>query len=112
MNGLRPNNLILRCYGHRTNKGNWVGVCLELNVAVEADSPDLLKKKMGEAIQSYIEVLLDTKDSASIPPLLYRPAPPMDWAKYYLIRFALFIKGLPRLFVFKESIPFHLAHNC
>jgi hypothetical protein len=112
MDGLRPSNLILKCYGHRTNKGNWVGVCLELNVAVEADSPDLLKKKMGEAIQSYIEALLDTKDAASIPGLLYRPAPAIDWMKYYLIRSALFIKRLPRLLIFKEFIPVHLAHNC
>jgi|APIni6443716594_1056825.scaffolds.fasta_scaffold1517040_1 hypothetical protein len=112
MRALRPINLILKCYGHRTNKGNWVGVCLELNLAVEADSPDLLRKKMSEAIQSYVEVLLDTNDSASIPELLSRPAPPIDWAKYYLIRFVLFVRRLSRLFIFKESIPFHLAHNC
>ena len=112
MGALKPINLILRCYAHRTNKHNWVGVCLELNLAVEADSPAALREKMAEAISSYIEALLDTNDPASIPELLNRRAPLLDWGKYYLICFALFIKGLSRPFVFKESIPFHLAHGC
>jgi predicted RNase H-like HicB family nuclease len=113
MRELRPENLILRCYAHRTDKHNWVAVCLELNLAVEADSVEALREKMSDAIEGYIETLLDTNDPASIPELLHRRAPFLDWIKYYLIRLIIRIKRLSRrLVVYKQSIPFHLAHSC
>ena len=112
MANVKPSRFILRCYGHKTEKGNWFGVCLDLNLAVEAESPELLEQKMGEAIVSYIETVLDTDDKRSIPQLLSRRAPIYDWFMYYLIKLAVFVKQFPGRFIFKEIVPFHLAHSC
>ena len=107
-----PDKLVLRCYGHKIKQDKWFGVCLELNLAAEANSPDELKQKMGDMIASYIETVLDTNDKSSIPALLYRRAPMRNWVFYYFIRIIIFIKQFPGNFTFEEIVPFHLAHNC
>ncbi len=105
--------LILRCYGYRRNGSNWVGVCLELNLAVEAGSINELKAKMNEVIESYIATVLDTEDKDSIPRLLSRRAPIQDWLIYYFIRLVCVVKQIRgKIITFKEILPFHLAHNC
>ena len=35
MPNIRPDRLVLRCYGHRKKNGRYYGVCLELNIAAE-----------------------------------------------------------------------------
>jgi len=112
MANIRPKDLVLRCYGHSVNNKPYIGVCVDLNIAVQADSPDELKKKMGDAIVSYFEAVLDTDDRQSVPGLIRRKAPMRDWVIYYLIKFIVLIRQIPTNFTFKEYIPFHLAHNC
>ena len=111
MANVKPGNFILKCYGHKTEKGNWFGLCLDFNLAVEAESPELLKKKMNEVIISYIDTVLYTGDKESIPQLFSRRAPLLDWLKYYYISLVLFIRRFPGDFIFKEIVPFHLAHS-
>ncbi|RPI79575.1 MAG: hypothetical protein EHM45_02445 [Desulfobacteraceae bacterium] len=108
----KPKKLLLRCYGHKTEKGNWVGICIDLNIAIEAADRALLRKKMNEAINSYLEVVLNTNDKETIPQLLFRRAPVGDWISYYLIKFILMLHKLSEKFTFDEYIPFHLSHNC
>jgi hypothetical protein len=112
MANISLNRFVLRCYGYKLKHAPYVGVCVDLNIAVQADSPDELKKKMGDAISSYLEVVLDTNDKESIPTLLQRKAPIRDWVIYYLIKCIVLIRQIPTNFTFKEYIPFHLAHNC
>lgn len=112
MRNLKPSDFVLKCYGYKSSDGPYVGVCLNLNIAVQADSVEELKTKMGDAISSYLDVVLDTDDLESIPDLINRKAPLADWAFYYLIRLLLSFKNLRDKFVFKKYIPFHLAHNC
>lgn len=112
MGELEPSKLVLKCYGHPTREGRYFGVCLNLNVAVEAVSIEELQSKMSEAIISYIETVLDTVDKASVPELLCRRAPLRDWLIYYFIKAAGHIKKFPGNFTFKEFIPFHLVHSC
>jgi hypothetical protein len=112
MEVLRPKNLILRCYGYKLGNNQFVGVCIDLNIAVQANSPAELKKKMNNAIVSYFEVVLDTDDQHSITILLSRKAPLRDWIIYYLIKTIVFVRQIPTNFIFQEYIPFHLAHNC
>ena len=109
---VRPNQLVLRCYGYRTRSGRWYGVCVDLNIAVEASSIEELRSKMGEALQSYLEAVLATEDRSSVPGLLSRKAPVGDWLRYYLIKLLLLIKKFPDNFIFREYIPFHLSHAC
>ncbi len=109
---IRPEKLILRCYGYKLGDRPFVGVCLDLNIAVEAEGMPELKRKMNDAIISYVDAVLDTDDKPSIALLMNRKAPLRDWMIYYLLKFVLKIKSLPPNFTFKEYIPIHLAHRC
>ena len=111
MANVNPRKLILKCYGYKTKKGNWFGLCLDFNLAIEAESPQLLEQKMGEAIVSYIETVLDTNDKKSVPQLFTRRAPIYDWLIYYLIKLNRLIMQFPNNIIFKELIPIHLAHS-
>jgi len=112
MGAISPRRFVLRCYGQKTEKGNLVGVCLDLDIAVEAESIEELKRKMNQAFQTYLETVLDTDDTDSIPHLLTRRAPLKDWVLYYFIKSIHYIRRFPGNFTFKEIIPFHLAHSC
>lgn len=112
MPNFKPGNLVLRCYGYRSSDGYYIGVCVDLNIAVQAGSPRELRSKMADSIVTYIDTVLDTEDRDSIPALMSRRAPIQDWIAYYLIKFIVFVRNFRGRFVFKEHIPFHLAHNC
>lgn len=111
MANISPNNLILRCYGYRTRKGNWYGVCLNFDIAVEAEDKDHLKRKMHDVLVSYVESVKDTEDNSSIPFLLSRRSPIKDWLIYYGIRLLVFLRDFPNNFTFEDAVPFHLAHE-
>ena len=100
---ISSDKLIIRCYGEK--KGNkWIGVCLDFNLATEANSSDELVRKMSEIIKSYIETVLATKDKGSIPALLSRKAPLRDWFKYYFIHIVIFVKDFHKFITFEEAI--------
>ncbi len=112
MANVTPSKLVIRCYGYRMPAGEYVGVCVDLNIAVQAESPQMLRIKMFKAIRSYIETVLDTQDRDSIPYLLSRKAPIKDWVLYYLIKLVCFIREFPNSFFrFKEHLPFQLNHS-
>ncbi len=108
---MQPSNLILRCYGYRTN-GIWSALCLDFNIAVEAETPEQLKAKMKDMIESYIETVLDTDDDVSVPSLMMRKAPLQDWIVYYALCVIAGLRELPGKILFKQIIPFHLAGHC
>lgn len=113
MANISPSKFVLRCYGHRKRNGRWYGVCLNLNLAAEAETREEIKKKLCDMIVSYIETVMDTDDHDSIPALLERRAPAIDWIKYYRIKLLITINNFPGEFTFKEFIPFKLApDNC
>ena len=60
-------------------------------------------------IVSYIETVMDTDDHDSIPALLERRAPAIDWIRYYRIKLLISINNFSGEFTFKEFIPFKLA---
>ena len=112
MANISPDRLILRCYGHKINNSKWFGLCLNFNIAIEADTQEQLKQKMNQVLTSYIETVYDTNDTSSIPELLARRAPLKDWLMYYKIKLAVFINNFSGNFTFKEALPVHLAHSC
>lgn len=107
----KPHHFVLRCYGYKDRRGKWCGVCLELNLAAEADSAQELKSKLGSMIESYIGTVLETDEKGSIPSLLRRKAPLNDWIYYFLIFLLNYIRQIPDRMTFDEIIPFRLAHN-
>lgn len=65
---MRPKELVLRCYGYRDAHGKWCGVCLDFNLAAEADSITELRTKINAMIESYVEAVLDTERRRLHPP--------------------------------------------
>ncbi len=109
MSQISPDQLVVRCCGHRQKNGRYYGVCLEFNIAAEACSKEELKEKLEAMIRSYIAAVLDTGEKDSVPILMSRKAPLRDWVIYYLISFIISIRNFPTNFTFKRFIPFHLS---
>ena len=76
----------LKCYGSQLISGKWYGICLNFNLAAEAETIDELKTKLNRMIKSYIEAVIDTNDPDSIPVLLSRRASLLSWLKYYALK--------------------------
>jgi len=107
---MQPANLLLRCYGFYRD-GQRYGLCLGLDIAAQADSPQALRQKLAEMIESYVKTVLDTEDKASVAALLDRRAPAQDWLRYLVAVVAAKIQPARRL-LFKQALPFHLAAHC
>ena len=87
----------------------WEALCLDFNLAVEAETPEQLKAKMHDMIESYIETVLDTDDKASVVSLMMRKAPLKDWIVYYALCAIAGLRDLTGKILFKQIIPFHLG---
>ena len=109
---MKPQDLILRCYGYETPDGKWVAKCIDLSLVVEEDSIEKLKRSLLNAIISYIETVYDTKDKESIPKLLRRKSPLKDIAEYHFIAFLCQIHEMKNWLVFEQAIPMQPALAC
>lgn len=100
---------ILRCYGHEINPGKWYGMCIDLDLSVEADSPESLRAEMKDVIVGYIEAVLNTDDKVSIKRLLNRKSPLRYQLTYYYIRAVVsinrFRKDIQKKLTFNEVLP-------
>lgn len=106
MSEISPDKLVLRCFGHKTEKGNWFGKCIELNIAAEAESVEELESKLYDMITSFFRTVYETDDHKSIPALLKRRAPISDYLKYHFIKFLVSIMRFSKKYTqFNESIP-------
>ena len=72
---------ILHCYA-RPEGNYYIGQCLELDLAVQADSLREVRQKLEECLQSYLESL----DPENVHDLFPRPAPLPVWLDYYRVR--------------------------
>ena len=71
---------VLRCYA-RSEADHYIGQCLELDLAVQANSIPEVRRKMEECLQSYLESL----DAQNVRDLFPRPAPLHVWLDYYRV---------------------------
>ncbi len=103
---MKVDDLLLRCYAHdnHDNHDVWVAVCVDLAIAVQADSYDDARALLGLAINDYIKEALsiDKKHAAY---LLSRKSPLLDRIKYYLIKFKLFRLYIHAAKAFKDPMP-------
>lgn len=104
-------DLILRCYGYKTPRNTWIAKCIDLDLATEEDTFQEARRSLEEAIEGYIETVLDTEDKESIVRLLQRKSPIRDRLIYESIRLSLTRKvSASQPIPFLQPIPFHLAH--
>lgn len=73
-----PNRVV--CYLHGVS-GNWEGMCVDFDIAVQGVSLEEVKARLGEAIQTYIEDAL-AEDPKTRDQLLRRRAP--FWLRWKL----------------------------
>ena len=99
---MRSNELILKCYLEH-EEDSWVAVCLDFNLAAQADTERSAKEKLESMIQSYVREAL-TIDREYADQLFLRKAPIQLWAKYYLIRVMSALRKNERT-VFNEVMP-------
>jgi len=107
---MKPNQLILRCYGEQ--KGDvWQAFCLDLNLAVQGNSFSEVRGKLHRQIESYLYDALEGEDKQYADQLLNRRAPFYFWAKYFVYKTiyeAHVAKDGIRKF-FNEVMPMHIS---
>ena len=106
---MKPQDLILRCYGYKASDGKWVAKCIDLALVVEEDSIEKLKKSLQDAIVGYIETVYDTKDKESIPKLLRRKSPAKDIIEYHFVALLCNMHKMKNKLVFEEAVPMRPA---
>lgn len=86
--------LFLRVYGERTN-GVWSLICLEFNLAVQAESLNEAKQKLRSMVKTYITDALseDGPNRAFASTFLRRRAPTIFWLKYYVFSVVYWLRG-------------------
>ncbi len=107
-------SLFLRCLGQRDGD-QWVIVCLDFDLAAQAESFDRARDLLEAQIKSYVRDAMVGPDRAHAEYLMSRRAPFSLWAKYYLtlVRETLrptFKPTVRREHAFRENMP--LAPAC
>lgn len=108
---ISPKQMILRCYAEKKD-GVWQAFCLDLNLAVQGQSSQEVKRKMHEQIEMFLYDALEGEDRQYADQLLARKAPIGFWLKYYLYKTlnnATYAHNGIREF-FNEVMPLRLSH--
>lgn len=82
---MKIKQLLLRCYAEREANGQWFAICLDLNIAAQADSHQEVKEKLHAQILRYVREAL-TVDAQYAEGLLERRAPIGFFLRYYMMR--------------------------
>lgn len=105
-------NLVVRCYAQQSD-GIWQAICIDLNLAAQADSLNEAKRKLEAQIVEYIYDAIAGEDRAIGVELLSRRAPLEFRIRYYLICAAQSLAGkveflsalLRNAMSFNETVP-------
>ncbi len=110
---MKATQLVLRCYAE--NSGNqWQAICLDLNLAAQADTFDEVESKLREMINEYVYDALVGEDKEYADYFLSRKAPLSVWAKYYFqcnLAKVVSLKNNVHRF-FKETLPLTPHSDC
>lgn len=78
--------MILRIYGEKQS-GQWSLICLDFNLAVQADTLHEAKGKMHAVIKSYIRDAVEGGEDVEHSAYFFsRRAPLSFWIKYYIAK--------------------------
>lgn len=84
--------IILRVYGER-QEDQWSLICLEFNLAVQANSLPAAQKKLHSMIVGYLRDALEGEDRDFALDFLNRRAPLSFWVKYYVAKIRKCLSG-------------------
>lgn len=84
--------LLLRIYGERHDE-QWVLMCLDFSLCVQADTLPEAQQKLKEQVVMYIKDATAGPDQDYASALLARRAPLQYWAKFYFYRFLGNLRG-------------------
>lgn len=82
---LNPEKLVLRCMALQ-RKGYWLAMCIDLDLAVQADTAQKARELLKQQMATYVADAL-TIDSEHAGELLRRKAPLFYRAMYYCFKF-------------------------
>ena len=102
---MRPKELFLRCMADRSGN-QYQAFCLDLDLAVQADSMAEAKLKLEAQISEYVYDALAGEDQAHAEQLLTRRAPPALWVRYYWYKILINVWHVrDGVLSFKERMP-------
>jgi hypothetical protein len=78
-----PQQLVLRCVAFK-EQGQWVGVCLEFNLAAQGDTFADVRQRLDAQISTYLREALAGPDREHAGYLLRRRASLRFWLMYWL----------------------------
>jgi hypothetical protein len=97
---IHPADLVLRCIALKRG-GYWVAMCIDLDLAVQADTLAQARKQLRGQISSYVADATGV-DSEHARTLLGRKAPLRYFAMYY---YAKFIHSAKKVLSFDAAMP-------
>lgn len=86
-------NFFVRCYGERTDDGQWSVICLDFCLAAQDVDFDVARSKLDEQIKSYIKDALTGQDRQHARVLMTRRAPAKYWLKYYAVKAVCIVRN-------------------
>jgi hypothetical protein len=102
---IAPKKLLLRCLAFE-RKGYWLAMCVDLDLAVQADTLPKAKRLLREQMHSYIDDVLSV-DNQHAGDLLTRKAPMRYVALYHFIKLTHAAK---RMLSYETTMPMKLTH--
>lgn len=90
---MKTRDLMIRCLALREG-GQWVGICLDFDLASQDESLPAMKAKLEAQIRDYVQDALAGQDRPHAEYLIKRRAPARYWLLYWL---AGCINGLQRM---------------
>ena len=105
---MNTEKLFLRCFAEYKDS-QWSAVCLDLNLAAQADTVQEVIDKMESMIKSHIYDALEGDDKEFAHQLMTRKAPAELRAKYHYIQFRIWLNQATNFKLFNECLPLKLA---
>ena len=94
---------LLRGYLKLLPNGKWLGVCLTLNLVVEAESRERVRDKLESLVAAYVE---DAVENNEVDEFIPRRAPFRFYAEYAKLVAESILGGLGQSFAtFSEALP-------
>ncbi len=107
---MKPRSLLLRVYGEYRD-GQWSIICLDFNLAAQADTLDAADSLLKDQIVSYLDDALVGADAKHAGYFLTRRAPFKYFVKYYLHRLRRCLDGkfTTKEVAQREAVPMRVA---